>query len=217
MNPTFSFGAVNMEWRLTQTLADANANNQRLGKANEELLQKYSDAYDQAKEFHGIAEQKATENEALRVEKRKLEDRLQGALNENERLRRVAMQADAKRQKSDAECARANAECAKQALLAQEAQKEASEVRADNESIALRGSYLSDSLQNANARNKSLTQQVLELKGAHDSPKIAGLKAKVARLKEENKKAEADISKLKAAAKKRNAILAEISKLAKNE
>ena len=41
MNPMFAPQCSEMEWRLTKTLADANANNQRLGKANEELLRKY--------------------------------------------------------------------------------------------------------------------------------------------------------------------------------
>ena len=95
MNPMFAPQCSEMEWRLTKTLADANANNQRLGKANEELLRKYSDAYDQATEFRFMAERLATENEGLKAEKRKFA----GALSENERLRKVAIQVEAKRQK----------------------------------------------------------------------------------------------------------------------
>ena len=105
------------------------------------------------------------------------------------------------------------------------------EVRVDNESIKLRVSYLSESLQNANARNKILTQEVLELKkkGAttDETLKIARLKAKVTALKEdnkkvlalteENKKANAEISRLKAVLKKRDAVLGEIGKLAKSD
>jgi chromosome segregation ATPase len=256
MNPTFTFGVTPVhgvqhfaangfsetERFLTQQLSDTTAENQRLVKARDELFRRYEDAYERANAMHGVAQKAAAESEALRGEKRKFEDKYQGALAENDRLRKVALQAEEKRMKLEARCSSASNECAQQTLAAEEARKELSASAAGNESLKLQVEFLSESSRNANARNKSLTQEVLKLKAegrqgeesavsklkteiktlkaqnealAAENRTVAECKARNDALAEENAKARAQIAKLKAKLVKRDAVLAEIDKLAR--
>jgi chromosome segregation ATPase len=249
MNPTFTFGVTPVnghfaangfsetERFLTQQLSDTTAENQRLAMARDELFRRYEDAYERAKAMHGVAQKAAAESEALRGEKRKFEDKYQGALAENDRLRKVALQADEKRAKMEARCSSASNECAQQTLAANEVRKELSVSAAGNESLKLQVEFLSESSRNANARNKSLTQEVLKLKAEGKESGVSKLKTDTKTLKaqneaaenrtaaeckarndalaEENAKARAQIAKLKAKLVKRDAVLAEIDKLAR--
>jgi chromosome segregation ATPase len=178
----------------SQRLTDLEDENRRLWLAKKALEERYDHVWKQTTDYHAIAERTATENAELRAGKRKLEEaaltteaRLRGALSENSRLQMVAQAADAKRAKAEADVLHANAECRRQTNAIKAMEADAATVRADVERVKLEKQFLSSSLQNANAKVRGLTAEVLEHKNkqmqcAKAGKEEADLRAKVAHL-----------------------------------
>ena len=174
-------------------LADLEDENRRLWLAKSALEQRYDHAWKQTTDYHAIAERAAAENTELRACKRKLEDaalsteaKLRGALSENSRLQMVAQAADAKRAKAEADVLHAGAESRRQANAIRAMEAEAASVRADVERVKLEKQFLSSSLQNATAKVRGLTAEVLEhkarqMQGAKAGKDEADLRAKLQR------------------------------------
>jgi chromosome segregation ATPase len=206
MNPPPYFAMCNPLNARTR-LTDLEDENRRLLLAKSALEERYDSAWKQTTEFHAIAERTAAENTEFRVCKRKLNDELGGALAENLRLQAQAQASDAKRLKAEAETQHANSECRRQANVIRQMEVDASAIRTAAESYKLEKQYLSSSLQNANAKVRGLTAEVLELKAkqsqwskASKEPKVdpaKALKAGLSEMKAKNEALEEDIRKLK--------------------
>ena len=189
MHPSPPYVALTPSQRLT----DLEDENRRLWVAKSALEERYDHAWKQTTDYHGIAERAAAENTELRACKRKLEDaalsteaKLRGALSENSRLQMLAQAADAKRAKAEADVLHAGAESRRQANAIKAMEADAATVRADVERVKLEKQFLSSSLQNANAKVRGLTAEVLEhkarqMQGAKAGKDEADLRAKLQR------------------------------------
>jgi len=160
-----------MEMNVHTRIAALEDENWRLVQAKAEMEKQLDAAWSQTKGFHSISDRTAAENEkykrdnaALKESKRKLESELSGALSENSRLQMLSRCADAKKTEVDAQVLHATMECKQREKRIKQLETELSETRTAVESLKLRKTYLSSSLQNANAKVTGLTAEVLELK-----------------------------------------------------